>query len=221
MPIKKLFRYLLPVLAIPFLGILDSLWIARLSYVNAMAVAARTMASACSTLLSWPLQILAIACLAVTAICAESGKARRAKGFHLGMMLGFAGLLCITVTVGLFAPRWVAAQFISMPEISAATAVYLRVFAAALGAVSLVGFLLGQIVFKRYSMTRTLIVCGALWSVGYALAWLLTGLPGLGVAALALADGLLFATYRVLPFAFVPWRLYYQDFLQPDLGASV
>ena len=211
--IKKLFRYLLPILALPYIASLTGIFLSQ-SYARMgnMAIAGRSIAMTLTGLSGSVLSVLVWTGTVIPALCAESGRVRTARRVHLALFIAYCAVLGFLLLSTLFAPALMSAFGSSADLIDIGRQIYLSYILAAILA-SCVPCLLGQLL-NRYSMIVTLLVCG----VGGLLAGLL-GMLLRSATGIAAAEGVQFALLRIVPFLAIPLRSFSSQFspMEPEL----
>ena len=211
--IKQLFRYLLPVLALPLLTSVCST-ISTLvvgNYLGSAALAASSTFTSLTSMAHSPLYIIAMVCLVVTAILSETGKTKAARIVHIVMFCVYGGTLLMDVAIFLFAPGSLLRAVNTPTEIMSMNMGMLRIFAVMVFVIALTGGLIAQLV-RKYSMILTL--CLGFGLQVFSVIFLFAGVVvlGMGVLPVGLAGDIEFAACRVLPFVMIPMTRYYKSF---------
>ena len=209
--IKQLFRYLLPVLALPTISSLCSTAFSAISsQFGTSAIVALSTLRAVTSPLNATLYIISMVGLVSAAICSEGGKLKAAKVLHLISFILCSVILLVYLLALLFCPELIIRTYAFSPETTAAGAEMARAFAAIVLVLALHATLAAQLV-RRYSMILTLCVCGVLQFVSI-FGVLLASILQMGYVPLGAFEGLVFACSRVLPFMLIPLASYYKSF---------
>ena len=219
--IKKHYRYLLPMLVLPFgYGQAANLIIlAQVNTLGSFSTAAFSVARSLLSMLASSLSWLALGGLVLSAIQAEAGKPEKAKALHRTFLVLFCALIVLAGAAFLLFGAQLSRLFASPDEIIELSASFLKGSALAMVGMALIAFLIGQFQ-KSYSLKTALAFGFVMLGMWTAMSFVLTQQLDMGILGLGLCQGGAFAASQIAPFLLIPLRSYTKEFLPAAAGET-
>lgn len=206
--IKQLFRFAIPVIALPlFAGFSSSL--AQFIVAHALGADSLMMINgftqSANGLVSF-LKILAIVCLGVSGMLSEYKKQTAAQRVHIVLFIVYVfSLMCAMIIYVVWADLLIPG---AIKNIYGGYRELMAVYGGVVIFLTGTSALIFQLV-KKYSMIMTLCLCGGIYTVGTVLIFFI---PVGGLWMYGVAMGLIYSACHFLPFLMIPMALYYKSF---------
>lgn len=202
--IRKLFRYLLPLLLLPLLSSYASVLTTQTAaMLGTDAVVSYSAVNAVTSLCNTPLYLLAMIGLVCAAMLAENGRLHSARSL---LWVFWALFLGITVAMGLLFlvnPGAMMRLYSYAPEVLAYGTSMLKSFAGVVLVMAVV-CTLAALFIRRYSMTVTLIAGIVLLAAGSVIMPMRVLQGYMAADGIGFGLGIQFAAVRILPFLLIP-----------------
>ena len=210
--VKKAWKYILPILLLPFFGNLAQTQIQLMcnSLLGVMHLAAIAFSQSLYSIANMALYAAAITGVALPAMWADEGKAKAGKTAHRWCLTVFGAMIAAIAAAFLLLGQPMLRPFTSTDEIIALGNTFLRSGAVAMLGTAVLGGIIGQ-TQKKYSLTVSLILCGGMAGLWVALGHMLT--VSYGASGIGLSQGGILAATRIMPFLMIPYRRFVDDFV--------
>lgn len=215
--IKKLSKYLLPIIVLPVLSILFYPWLTYCtSILGEVALAGYSFVNRNINVLILLFSLIPILCCIFVASSAKAGKVKEAKRKHWIFVIVFAAttLLCCVILVTM--NNQLLLVYTNSRNVISIADVYVRQFAITTICLSSLLFIIGQVVLEKYSLLLTLIIGFGCLLVAY----LAPNLMGVTIENFGTAIGFRFVGSLVTPFALIPVKAYSASFANAEASEA-